>query len=354
MTLSAALKSVRNYIARYARPRSVETTIHVNEGTGALAGVSGKIVFDEPDTDMRRQGKVSIAELFLTADSALAQSKQKLWLLLDRLDVAFDESEELEKNALRALFRAYRTIRACNRIVMKIFLRTDIWDRISDTGFREATHLSRDLTLVWDTPSLQNLIVRRLLSNSDFVKAYKVSKRSVLADSGAQEALFLRVFPDQVEAGKRQSTTMDWIIKRTSDGSGKSTPRDVVLYLNSLRDVQVRRLERGVASPPDETLFDRASFKEALPAVSEYRTTKVLFAEHPELKRFIEALREKKSEHDINSLQKLWGVTIQEPSKLAEKLVDVGFFERRAGSVVTYWVPFVYRPYLDLSQGRAE
>ncbi len=96
--------------------------------------------------------------------------------MIDRLDVAFDEFAELEKNALRALFKAYRDIRVHEQVEIKIFLRTDIWKRITEEGFREATHLSRDIVLDWDKPSLQNLIVRRLLNNDAVIDYYKIEK----------------------------------------------------------------------------------------------------------------------------------------------------------------------------------
>src|SRR6266545_4069388 len=52
---------------------------------------------------------------------------------------------------------------------VKIFLRTDIWERITEEGLREATHISRDIHIEWNKASLQNLIVRRLLNNPELV-----------------------------------------------------------------------------------------------------------------------------------------------------------------------------------------
>ncbi|WP_168195622.1 hypothetical protein [Bradyrhizobium sp. NAS80.1] len=42
--------------------------------------------------------------------------------------------------------------------------------------------------------------------------------------------------------------------------------------------------------------------------------------------------------------------------KIARKLRDVGFFEERTSSSgdIAYWVPFVYRPYLQMSQGKVD
>ncbi|MBS0239824.1 MAG: hypothetical protein JSR89_15505 [Proteobacteria bacterium] len=355
MTFSGILKRVQEYIGRYTKPHALEGTMSVDQVSGLPTSFSGKVVFDEPDSEGRSRGEISVSELFKLANEALKVKKQKIWLLLDRLDVAFDDSAELEKNALRALFRAYRTIRSYDNIVLKIFLRTDIWDRISEKGFREATHLARELTLSWDAPTLQHLLIRRLLNNPLLLKQYGLNKRQVLQSVTEQQKLFDRVFPDQVEVGKRQSTTMDWMIKRTTDGTNLSGPRELILFLKELRDEQIKRLERGEPEPAAEALFDRASFKQALPKVSEYRTTKVLYAEFPELRNFIEALRSKRSEHDIKSLAEIWQRSASEAKETAERLVSVGFFERRkASDTTTYWVPFIYRPYLNLIQGRAE
>lgn len=349
MTLAGVLKSVLEYARKLINPKAAEVTLEQG------GQITWRIVFDEPSSDNRLKGHVSVTELLHLSNSALRSSKKKVWLLIDRLDVAFYESPTLERNALRSLFQAYKTLRKYDNILLKIFLRTDIWDRISDAGFREATHLTRDLTLTWDTPALQNLILRRLISNSSIIRAYKISKSKVLESVDEQNSLFYRVFPPQVEPGQRQSSTMDWLIKRTVDGKGKSTPRELILFLNTLREKQLQRLERGEPEPPVDYLFDGKSFKQALPEISGYRTVRVLYAEYPDLKSSIEALRGKKAEQKITSLMEAWSKSEPDALEEAHKLVEVGFFEKRqAGRNITFWVPFIYRPYLELIMGRVK
>lgn len=114
-------------------------------------------------------------------------------------------------------------------------------------------------------------------------------------------------------------------------------------------------MERGEDEPEGETLFDRAAFKEALPELSEYRTTKMLYAEYPEYKERIESLRGEKSEQTFASLSAIWRVGDEETRKVAQRLTEIGFFEQRGPrDNPTFWVPFIYRPYLDLVQGKAE
>ncbi len=354
-TLGAIIATVRKYIKRVLNPKSIEGGIQVDQHSGLPTGVSAKILFEEPDINAQKHGFLSVDELLGDSGKALEAARFDVWFVIDRLDVAFNESSELERNALRALFRAYRDFRSHQRIKIKVFIRTDIWKRISEQGFREATHLSRDVHLTWNKPALQNLIMRRLLHNQNFFKLYGVDKAEVLSSTAKQEELFGRVFPGQVEKGEKQSTTVDWILRRTSDGTKTSQPRDVIFFLNKLIEVQNQRLERGEAEPEGEYLFDRASFKDALPALSEYRVIRVLYAEYEDLRRYIDALREQKTEQNGESLARIWDVKQSEALEIARELRDVGFFEEhQSGSGTTFWVPFVYRPFLSMSQGKAD
>jgi hypothetical protein len=50
-----------------------------------------------------------------------------------------------------------------------------------------------------------------------------------------------------------------------------------------------------------------------------------------------------------------WKIDETETLKIARKLRDIGFFEERTSSgEITFWVPFVYRPYLAMSQGKVD
>lgn len=353
-TLGSILNAVQKYVRKYSNPVSLEGGVEINPHTGAPK-FSGKLVFEEPTLENEKRGFISIDQLFALANQALIAAAHTVWVLLDRLDVAFDESSDLERNALRALFRAYRDLRKFEGVIIKVFLRTDIWERIADSGFREATHISRDITLKWDKNSLQNLVVRRLLNNQGILELYSVEREKVLEDYGAQDRFFYRVFPAQVEVGEKQSSTMDWLLKRIADSRNDPAPRELIFFLNKVVEKQSARLERGEDEPEGETLFDRAVFKEALPELSEYRTTKMLYAEYPEQRERIEMLRREKSEQTLASLAVIWRTGDEETRKVVQRLTEIGFFEQRGPrDNPTFWVPFIYRPYLDLVQGRAE
>jgi hypothetical protein len=143
-SLSGHVRNALDYVRRWiAGEKSVETELKIDPLTMMPTGVSAKITFKEPSAAERQAGKVSADELFMLVNEGLALAKFQVWILLDRLDVAFAEVSGLERNALRALFRVYSDLRAYSSVHLKIFLRTDIWRRILDEGFREASHIRR-------------------------------------------------------------------------------------------------------------------------------------------------------------------------------------------------------------------
>jgi hypothetical protein len=135
----------------------------------------------------------------------------------------------------------------------------------------------------------------------------------------------------------------------------KTAPREVIHLLNSIREQEIARLERGEAPPPDSQLFDRTVFKLALPAVSEAKLVSNLFAEYPELKPTIQKLKGEKTEQTLETLANILGQPIDQANESAEKLVSIGFFQKRGSrDNPTFWVPFLYRDALEMIQGLAD
>src|SRR5579862_2395660 len=97
-------------------------------------GLTGRIVIREPHQELATHGVVAIDSLFDRIETTLTTVDIKIWILLDRLDVAFVEDHALEANALRALLRVYGDFRKYENISLKIFLREDIWKRIMQPG----------------------------------------------------------------------------------------------------------------------------------------------------------------------------------------------------------------------------
>jgi hypothetical protein len=356
LTLAGILSSVVGYVKRALRPKELEAGIELDPTTQLPVGFNGKIIFSEPASTSVDSELRSVDRLLELANLALLDSNKKAWIMLDRLDVAFADNLDLEASALRALFRVYLDLLSNTQIQLKIFLRSDIWDRITAAGFREASHITRHLTVNWNRNSLLNLMVRRLLHNPSICSAYEVDEtlgREVIAN---QECFFYRIFPDQVDTGINKPNTIDWLLSRTRDGSKINAPRELIHYMNCLRDAQVNRFELGSEPLPDRShLFARIAFKEALPEVSKVRLEQTLYAENPIMKPWLEALRGEKTSQTPATLSLIWGISEEEAVQRATALAEVGFFEKRGNrQAPEYWVPFLYRDALNLVQGSAE
>jgi len=355
LSLAAILRGVMTYVRGALKPQAIEGGVQLDPLTQLPIGFKGKIIFSEPGKAGVDPELNSVDRLLELANDALDKSGLKAWILLDRLDVAFVEDVMLEANALRALFRVYLDLLAYPSIQLKIFLRTDIWARITSEGFREASHVTRHITISWNRNSLLNLVVRRAIHNKSIADMYSVTDELARKPVLEQEMFFYRLCPDQVDVGQNKPTTFDWLLTRTRDGTQLNAPREIIHFLNSLREVQIKRMESGEPEPDGEKLFARASFKDALPDVSKVRLEQTLYAEHPEKKPWIEKLRGEKTFHTPESLASIWKVSVEKATAQALELAAIGFFEGRGlKQELNFWVPFLYRDALELVQGSAE
>ncbi len=363
--LRRLLRAVLDYGRAALSAESFEAGVKIDSNTGMPSGFTGKITLREPNKQDRQRGLVSVDEVFELANEALAESQLILWLVLDRLDVAFSESGQLEANALRALFRMYGYLRRFSRISLKVFLRSDIWKRITEGGFREASHITKDLTITWNTDSLLNLVVRRLLNNHAVTFFYReedqrkqdrdredFDEAAILLDANRQRHFFYRVFPRCVDETQRGPETFDWILSLIRDGSGAAAPRELIHILNAARDAQLRRLEMGHGQPSGELLFDIQALRQGLREVSRVRLQQTLYAEYPQCSQWISQLAREGTEFTNHILASIWAVKEKEAAHRAEQLSDIGLFARLGTrNMPRYSVPLLYRPALGLLGG---
>jgi hypothetical protein len=349
-SLATRLRQVVDYVRRRLR---IETELKFDATTGMPTGLVGRISMSEPSSDDQAHGLMSVDQLLAAANRGLEANGHGVWVLFDRLDVAFADSRELEANALRALFKCYLDMSDLDQIVLKIFLRSDIWAAITEGGFREASHITRQMNIQWPEASLLNLVVRRLLSNVDLVRHYNVNADAILRDAAEQRSFFNRIVPDQVEAGKARKT-FEWLLSRVQDGTKNVAPRELIHVLTEAKNQQMIMLDRGENDPPGEELLAPAAFRLALPVVSKVRLDQTIYAEYPELKKYIVELESEKTDQNPDTLARIWRKPPLSAAGIATRLVEIGFFEERGtNDDPRYWVPFLYRPGLSMIQGAA-
>lgn len=342
------LASAKNFAKQLTRVEGLEG------GLGLEGNVSGKITFHTPDPELKTKGYSSVDDLLDTLNEYLSEIGKVGWILCDRLDVAFDQSVELEKNALRALFKVYRDLEEYESIFLKIFLRDDIWKRITQDGFREASHINRDITISWNGRNLLNLIVSRALQNTLMLERYSVDSKEILADYDKQKSFYYKMFPQQVDVGERQSETFEWVLSRIRDGLNSTPPRELIHYYNEMISQEINEQDIANNNVEEPNIVSKVAIKNAAYEVSKTRILRTLLAEHPEFKEDIFAFENKKAEHNVETLCTVWGVDSNKALTKANKLSEVGFFElKTAKNEKVYKIPFIYRFYLNVTQGKA-
>jgi hypothetical protein len=342
------LKDLRRLAGRAARLKDVEWGVKFSEASGLFEGFTTKVTPEEL-SDGSRAALVSADDLLRTAAKAYSEDGYRVWLLLDRLDSAFSGAD-VEKAALRGIFRCYIDMLEMESIRLKIFLRSDIWKHMADEAapLREATHVTREIRLSWTPNDLLNLVISRGLNNTELVEWYVVNADQVKADLSMQLALFYDIFGGNVE----NQPTFDWIMQHIKDGHGAAMPREIIHLLNAARDRQIRMHEIGSAKLAHRQLVQSDAIMQALAVIAEDTYEKGLCQEFPELRRPMECFRQTSPFHTCAEIARRWRTDIDTASETASRLVEIGFFRvDYTADPPTYEIPQLYCVALGIKQG---
>jgi len=331
----------------FLKPKEVEGRLSLLEN--GLPIVSGKIVPDYGEE--HDAGAVIPYDYALNRlERALKEIGITIWVAFDRLDEAFQGAPDHEIPALRALLRVHLDINHLQHVRLKLFIRDDLFSRITAGGFVNLTHVNaRRLRLMWAEEDLLDLLSRRLLDNGDVIATLGVNRAFVNSDE-ARLDLLARLFPKQVDSGPRKPTTWKWILNRVRDGQNVRPPRNLIDLVEFAREAQLREDERQRPEWTQPPLIERDAIKKGLSRLSSARVEDTLVAEYPNLQPHFDAFRNAKAEQNVDSLRDLLGLRNGELKRAIEALVAAGFLERTGA---TFKVPMLYRDGLNITQGKA-
>jgi hypothetical protein len=342
---STIFNRIVNLYRRLTDPKSAEFAFALTpEG---IPVITGRIEFGEGGDTSRSTNTIPHRDALSLVNQLLEESDLYAWIVLDRLDEAFQAYPEIEVPALRGLLRTYLDLAEFDRFRLKLFLRNDLFRRIIAGGFVNLTHVNaRKIEIIWDDEDLFNLLGRRIAENPDFLTDTGLS-----ADASA-DSLFNAVFPPQVDVGDRRPTTSRWMISRVRDGNDVKAPRNLIDLVQKAQDAQLRREEREnndyeVGRP----LIQPDAIKRGLKALSEARVQDTLLAEADEdLAVKIGRFRDRKAEHNEVSLSEVLGLEGDNLAAAIRALLQIGFLEQVGSS---FKIPMLYRDGLNITQGKA-
>jgi hypothetical protein len=240
--------------------------------------------------DEAPEEQVDLEEILYICADQLARINRRCWVVFDRLDEAFEHSQELESTVLRGLMRAHLDMASYGASMRtKLFLRSDIMDRIMrEKGFVNATHLRR-LHLQWDQEGIIDLLSRRIISTQVIAEVYGISPEGLKRQSGRLD-ICRRVLP----GGLDNNSLIEWISIFTADASRALNPRNVLTLIRLARQHQLAVYDRDdpdLASVP--TLISTNTMKNALASLSQLRLEDTVYAEFNSLRGVIQALHGK-------------------------------------------------------------
>jgi len=326
---------------------SSETGLSIDPIT--MMPIISRKVEKREDTENIKLKYITLDKIVEEINEILKSINKKAWIVFDRLDVLLESNSELQLRIVKTLFRAYSDIRMISNIKLKLFIRDDIWKNITEKGFIEASHLTRETKIEWDDNRILNLIVSRFINNEDICTYYKIEKSELLVDFQKQKELFYRIFPKKVEAGSRKSSTFDWMLNRVTDGNGVYTPREMIHFVQELRNEEMQKLIRGEDNSSGENLFGTNIFKDAYKNVSKEKFEKVLLSEYPDLREYFLKFEGHHTEYSKEKIRELF--QIENIDEVITKLCSVGFLQYIKASEM-YKIPFIYQPCLDIILGK--
>ena len=339
---TTVFSKLANLYRKLTDPESIDVTVTITPD--GIPFVSGRVnLGDDGESTTGIPHRTALALL----DRAVAESDFQAWVILDRLDEAFQGYPSVEVPALRALLRTFLDLQEFSHLRLKLFLRKDLFRRIIGSGFVNLTHVNaRKIEIVWDDDDLLDLLARRIKDNQQFLGEVGLDVDASVDD------VMLTIFPSQVDTGERRPSTKKWILSRIRDSNDVKAPRNLIDLVQKAQDAQLRREQRDSSRyGQNDPLIQSEAIKRGLAALSEARVEDTLLAEASgEVARFIELFRGGKAEHNEGSLTSLLDLEIDQLSDAIMSLVQIGFLERIGSS---YKVPMLYRDGLGITQGKA-
>jgi hypothetical protein len=271
---------------------------------------------------------------------------RRCWLVFDRLDEAFTHDPTLERIALRALLRTHMDLASYGGVVRsKLFLRTDLLDRITqETGFVNATHL-RSHHLRWDHASMVDMVARRILESENVRRSFGFERDDSKTQDGRWRVC-LSLIPEQLGG---RADAFAWIATHSSDASEELNPRNVLTLLTEARSAQLLAFDRDDPElDTNHSLLSPKAMLSGFRALSKVRLNDTLYAEFGHLKAPIERLRGRGSSFSEQEFADLNHMTVGDQAfkQLVAELKYAGFIRQSPNRNIT--VCMLYRPALGL------
>jgi len=268
-------------------------------------------------------------------DEQLQSKSQKLWLLYDDLDEDFPEKNEVRQQALIGLFQLVQACdsRRITSIRFKIFLREDIWNRLS---FDNKSHFNgRDLLLQWNRVDFLRLALRQATQSQEFKNLVERFSPVESIDQASEEAVARSLeilWGSRRRSGTKAKYVTRWVYERLTDSSNTTFPRSLSILLEGAKEQELTYKGQSSKQTPTDRLLRGTSLEIGLKKASKERCQAVR-EEYPDLRQFFDSLREVQALLPKENLQDIWQSSAQSVvstfDEFSELLSEIGIAEWR-------------------------
>ncbi|MBI5480028.1 MAG: hypothetical protein HY906_14270 [Deltaproteobacteria bacterium] len=283
----------------------------------------------------------------------LAQTDRYAVVTYDELDRVSPGDWEVIRILLQGLIQFWSVyLRRWQRIVCKIFLRRDLYERAAFRGPDIAKIAWNPAELSWTPGDLYRLLFKRLANAGDSMRDYlrgaklRLDQQGLLGwiPEGVDERDFVApvkyVFGEYMGSDPRRGLTLRWIPNHLKDGRGRIFPRSLLRFIEEAAKIEKRQ---QAASRP--RLVHHSSLRGGLDEVSPFRVWELVNEEFPWLQRIEQAF--KADPFRVPAERKLvlraltldWsgepdGPPLTEPEALLGYLEDLGIASVRSGGKI--------------------
>jgi len=346
--------------------KSISAKVAVDPNTPNLFNVNPKIDFeDSPTLKEKDIEPVYVHAIGEALSDLLKKSGFRIWIILDRLDEAFDRYSGVEFMGLRGLLIAYKNFvidGGSDLLRIKLFLRDDIVDfltndKIYKRHFKQknipplpaATHIfaKQSPILNWDEDEIEQLILNRLTFSKELRSYLGISDKSsdeeiknLLRLKEQRQIYWNKIFPKTISS----SPSLKWIFTRLKDANGIVTPRSVIDTLEGAIDYQKKKMV--VDFRDCEEVFSVDSIKDGLRMASINKLEKDIYNEFPKEQESIKKLsKEGKIKLTKADLRKIYGENWEETVANLNRIGIIRYIKDSN----TYGVEYLFRPALKLA-----
>lgn len=344
--------------ARRLRPRRVSTSLGVDPSghTTVTGSIDFSVPSDRAEIGANHEGPTRLrfanammAEILRETIKILGELRQRCWIIFDRLDEAFLVDRNLERIALRGLLRAHMNICTYGHTLRpKLFLRSDLYDRITEqSGFVNASHLRRSI-LDWNYDSLTDLIFQRVVTSQKLRRIFNIPRR--VDNDRARRTQLMKLLPSAMDG----RNTITWMFAVTTDGTEQPNPRNVLTLLREARQHAMQSANRNDEDfETYKALIPATSLTEGRRKVSEARLYNNIYAEFNHLRPHVERLQGPIGNFTRRRLASRLKLPADSPklTDAIEDLVYAGVLRRQAGDV--YVIAELFKPVMHVATADA-